>query len=226
VTRARTAAAGLAALLAYAAPAGAQGTPTRPPPRPWELSAGASFILPATLATTSASLLDADGSSVALFRSRAEAGAGLGLEAALSTPLSRRADLEVLGSWTRFEARAVLTEDLEDVRDFTATDTLTRFAVEGGVLFRLAERNRTTWYVRGSGGWMRELSGDAALAGDGLLVTAGVGFKYWTRPRAAGPSRLGVRAEFRMLNRRDGVPLDDGGFRLWPAAAGSMLFRF
>ncbi len=129
-------------------------------------------------------------------------------------------------AWTRFEVRTAVSDDFEDVPDVTVSDTLTRFSVGGAVLWRFVDRPRVSWFARGGGAWMRELSSDASLVEDGLLIEAGVGVKYWMSTNPAGEGRFGLRAEFRALNRRRGIEIDDGSFRIWPLVTASAVVRF
>jgi hypothetical protein len=219
-------AAGLLVVLAMPAQSWAQTQAPQPPRTPWELAVGGVMITPLSLGTVDANLQDGSGNPVTLFRARNDAGLGFGLEANIGAPVSPRVDVEFSGGWSRFDVRSAISDDFEDVPDVTLTETLTRFSVEGAVLYRFAGSGRTAWFVRGGGGWLRELSSDAALASDGLLVNAGVGVKYWARTNAAGQGRFGIRAEFRVLTRTGGIDIDDRSFRMWPVAAGSVVFKF
>lgn len=228
MTRRRDVLAAAAVLIVLAVPARswAQDEAPQPPRIPWELAVGAIVIAPASLGTIDASLLDANGNPVSLFRSRNDTRVGLGLEASLGAPVSPRVDVEFSGGWTRFDVRASIEDDFEDVPDVTLTETLTRFSVEGAVLYRFAGGPRAAWFVRGGAGWLRELSSDAAMADDGLLVNGGVGVKYWMRTNAAGEGRFGIRAEVRVLTRKGGIDIDDRSFRMWPVVAGAAVFKF
>lgn len=210
-------------VLSWAAPALAQPAQPR---RPMEIGGGLVWIAPRSLGSIDASLLDADGDPVTLFSADVETAAGLGLEVILSQEVASRLDVEVLGGWTRFDVRTVVTDDLEDVPEIALTETLTRYSIEGGVLWRFAGTGRTAWFVRGSGGWMRETASDMSLAENGWVATGAVGFKYWMSRRPTGQDRVGIRAEMRLLYRRDGIALDDGDFRIWPAGAASAVVRF
>ena len=216
---------GLLAALGTAAPALAQAPPQQPS-RQWEFAGGVSWVAPQSLGTTDADLLAPDGSPFPLFRARNEAGAGLGFEAHLGTSVARRLDVEFSGAWTRFDARSLITDDADDVPEVTLSERLTRFSVEGSVVWRFAERNRVVWFLRGGAGWMREIASDRALSEDGWLVNGGLGVKYWPGANPAGQGAFGLRGEFRVLTRKDGIAIDDGGFRIWPVVAGSAVVRF
>jgi len=214
-------------VFATAVPSNAQTSPQpRAPRTPWELAIGAQVILPASLGSTDANLLDPTGAPLRLFRTSTDTGLGLGLEANVGAAVSKRFDVEFSGAWTRFDVRTEITDDFEDVPGTTATETLTRFSAGGAVLWRFAQGERAAWFLRGGVGWMRELSSDAALAEDGLLLDAGVGVKYWFSTNAAGEGRFGLRAEFRVLNRRQGIEIDDGSTRLWPVVVGTAVLKF
>ena len=99
-------------------------------------------------------------------------------------------------------------------------------AIEGAVVWRFAERGRLSWFLRGSGGWMREVSGEMSLAENGIIYSGGAGLKYWIARRPTGQDQFGLRVEFRAVGRHDGIALDDGDFRLWPALAFSAVGKF
>jgi hypothetical protein len=214
--------------MAAATPSQAQTAPdaAKGPRRAWDVAVGVQMITPASLGTLDADLTDPAGAPVRLFRTTTDTGLALGLEANIGTSVSRRFDVEFSGAWTRFDVRSRISDDFEDVPAITVSETLTRFSAGGAVLWRFVDRPRTAWFVRGGVGWMRELSSDASLVEDGLLVDAGVGVKYWLSTNAAGDGRFGLRAEFRVLNRRQGIEIDDGSTRLWPVVAGTAVFRF
>jgi hypothetical protein len=218
-----TTAACLMALVLGVVPAGAQPPAQR---RALELAGGIVWIAPRALGSVDAELLDQDGTPVTLFRADVEAAAALGLEVILSQAVARAVDVEIIGGWTRFDAETVITDDFEDVPDVTLTETLTRYSIEGGVLWRFAERGRLSWFLRGSGGWMRETVSDMSLAENGWVAGGGIGLKYWMSRRPTGQDQFGLRAEMRVLYRRDGIALDDGAFRIWPAAAASAVVKF
>lgn len=218
---ARLAATG-AAVIAISTPVFAQQSARQP----MELAGGIVWAAPRSLGTVHADLLDSDGMPVTLFRAENETGPALGLEVILSQAVARRIDVEFAGSWARFDARTSISGDFEDVPDVTVSETLTRYALEGAVVWRFAERGRVAWFLRGSGGWMREVAGDMSLAENGLLYSGGVGLKYWMSRRPTGQDQFGIRAEFRMMGRRDGIALDDESFRLWPLATASAVVKF
>ena len=211
-----------AGVIAASTPAFAQ----QPARQSMELAGGIVWAAPRSLGTVNADLLDSDGLPVTLFRAENETGPALGLEVILSQAVARRIDVEFAGSWTRVDARTSITGDFEDVPDVTVSETITRYALEGGVVWRFAERGRVAWFLRGSGGWMREVVGDLSLAENGILYSGGVGLKYWMSRRPTGQDQFGIRAEFRMMGRHDGIALEDESFRLWPAATVMAVARF
>jgi hypothetical protein len=209
----------------WAQPATQAEAPAKPS-RTWELAAGVLVVVPTSLGSANANLLDPQGGTLPLFRTSTDAGMGLGFEANVGTAVAKHVDVELSGAWTRFDVRTTVSDDFEDIPGITVSDRLTRFSVEGAVLWRFVEKTRVSWFVRGGAGWMRELSSDASLVEDGLVLNAGVGMKYWLSANPAGQGTFGLRAEFRVLNRRRGIEIDDGSFRLWPVVAGSAVVRF
>lgn len=214
------------ALVWMVLPVQAEAQGAAAPRKPMDLSLGVVFIAPASLGSVEANLLDGSGNPFLLFRADNDTGPGLGFEATIGSPVGKRFDIEFTGAWTRFDVRSTVSDDFEDVPDVTLEDTLTRFSVEGAVLWRFAEGARAGWFLRGGAGWMRELSSDSALAEDGVVANAGIGVKYWMRTNAAGEGRLGLRAEFRVLARTGGIEIDERSVSVWPAASGALVVRF
>jgi hypothetical protein len=217
---------GVVLVAAGVVPAAGQTMQPRSEPKPWEFAGGVTLIAPVTLDTPDASLVDPAGGPFTLFALRGETGAGFGVEAMLSTLAGGRVDAEIAGSFTRFDVRALIESDTEDVPDVTLAETLTRFGIEGAAVWRLSESERATWFARGGIGWLRELTSDDSVAEDGLFVNVGAGVKYWLKVSPTTRSRFGVRVEGRALFRRRGIELEDRTFRLWPVLAGSAVFRF
>lgn len=192
-----------------------------------EVSAGGQLIGPATLDSTTASLLRPDGSALVIFRTENTIGPGLGLETNLGFRISGGVWGEVNGAWSRTQLRTRVSDDVESVGAQTITGTLFRFSVEGAVLRYFAEQETLSFFVRGGAGWMRELAGDSVLVEDGVVAHAGVGFRHWFREYARGRLRkAGVRVEFRANIRSAGVSFGEQKLRVSPAAAGNLVFGF
>jgi hypothetical protein len=208
---------------AAAAPAAAQPPPSPPRVQPRELTFGAIVSAPASLGTSSAALIRADGSPLELFRTRNRSGAWFGVEAMMTFPLTSRLAVEGAGSWSRGDLESRIEGDFEGATLVTATTPLSRFGVEGGALVSLVQRPRLAWFVRGSAGWMRELSSGNVIAENGVIGNVGTGVKYWWQPPAANRRAWGVRVEARAHARSNGVAVGEDKLRVAGVVFGGLI---
>lgn len=214
-------------LLVSASAAEAQAPRQKRPPRPKELSFGGHMITPTSFGNAVANLERPDGADQALFRVDNTLGPGFGLETSFGLRLRPEFWAEVTGTWTSSELRTRVSDDFESVADTTVTETLTRFTVEGSALWYFRARGATSFFTRTGAGWMRELTGGASLAVDGLVANAGLGLKHWWRDRPRGSfRRLGIRAEFRLNIRSTSLSPLEPVARVGAAAAGSFVMGF
>ncbi len=85
----------------------------------------------------------------------------------------------------------------------------------------------TSFFTRAGAGWMRELTGGASLASDGVVANAGIGVRHWWRDRPKGSfRRLGFRAEFRLNIRSTSLSPLEPAARVGAAAAGNFVMGF
>jgi hypothetical protein len=223
----RLAALTAAILLVTASAAEAQAARQKRPPRPKELSFGGHLITPTSFGNAVANLERPDGADQALFRVDNNLGPGVGLEASFGLRLQPKLWAEVTGTWTNSELRTRVSDDFESVADTTVTESLTRFTVEGSALWYFRERGATSFFTRTGAGWMRELTGGASLAVDGLVANAGIGMKHWWRDRPRGSfRRLGIRAEFRLNIRSTSLSPMDPVARVGAAGVASFVIGF
>ena len=213
-----------AAAAGRAEPAGAQVTSSSPK---YDLGFGGMFVGRTATDDTPANLTRSDGGSLPLFNADVRLDQGLGLEAHVGRRLGSRWGIEVTGSWVRAQVRAAVSRDFEGVPATTQTDDLTRFALEGSALFRVAGGPRRFLFIRGGAGWMREVAGAGTLSADGLIANAGVGMKYWWGHPGAGSGRSwGLRLDGRAVLRQPGIDLGPDAIRVAPAASANILFGF
>ena len=212
-------------IAAGAAPAFAQAAPK--PSRPKEFTAGLALLGPTSLGAASAELLRSDGSTLEIFDTKNSIGRGLGIQAGLGFQIRRSVWGEFNGIWTRTSLETRISGDLENA-DFEPISTaVSRLAIEGAALWYFRQRGKTAWFVRGGGGWMKELPEGNALAADGLTGSGGVGLRHWWREGTrAKPRRLGLRVEFRADLRSGGLTLGEGSLRITPVVAGTLVFGF
>jgi hypothetical protein len=197
------------------------------PSRRVDFSAQVPWIGPASFGQSQEGLLRPDGSTLPVFTADSSLRSGVGVEVNLDIGLMRRLMAEVTGGWTRSTLASRVTGDAEGADALTVTDTLTRFSLEGAAVWTLRLRGRTTWFLRGGAGWMRELAGSSALVDDGVVGRVGAGVKYWWRDRPRGRlRRVGVRFDGGVQIRSGSITLGDHGLRVAPMVSGGLIFGF
>jgi len=216
-----------AVAVAWPSAAWAQATPAAAGSRPIELTVQGAWVGPASFGSANQTFLRQDGSSYTVFEAQSSLGSGVGVEANIGYPIGSRLQAEFTGSWSRSGLRTNIVGDVEDADNVTLTETIMRVSVEGGALWTLKTRARSTLFLRGGAGWMRELAGSGALAEDGLVANAGVGMKYWWGASTPGQQpRIGLRIEGRVAIRSAGVTLGERSVRVAPIASGGLIVRF
>jgi hypothetical protein len=223
VTRVTAACAALLILTASTAQAQTDAPPRFPQSR--EFAVGLLWSGPVSLDALSADLTAPGGAAFPLFRADSDIASGLGFDVHFLERLTERLDIELSGGWARADVRTRVSGDVEGIPDVELTNTLTRFTIEGAALWRLAGGDRTTWFARGSGGWLRELDQEDTLAENGYVINVGGGLKYWFQPASTGGARAGLRLEGRLMMRRTGPSLGDE-LQVGPVLAASAVFGF
>lgn len=219
----------MGALLLAALPAAAAAQQAQPqaPRRPIDFSVGGMLLAPAPAGTSRATLQTASGGTLTLFAVESRFGPGVGPQATLGVSLSPAVWIEASGGWTWTTARSRISDDVESAPALTIDDRISRVTAEGAVLWYFADRGATAFFVRGGGGWMRELAGGNTLAEDGFVGGGGAGLRHWWRQNGAGRlKRLGLRVEGRVQLRWRGIAVGTGDLRPMPAASGLLVFGF
>ena len=216
----------LAALAIVPASAAAQQAPPSPS-RPIELSLGGTFLGPSSAGSATASLITPGGGSLDVFKVDSTFGIGYGGEVVLGFRIAPRLWIEGAGGFTRTTARSEISDDVENAPSVTLEETMSRVSAEGAVRIDIADRGATVWFVRGGGGWMRELAGGNSLADDGFVFSAGGGVRHWFRENGSGAvKRIGLRLEGRLVMPTRGIEFGSRTVRLTPAGAGAVIFGF
>ena len=219
---------GAAAVLgATTAAAFAQTAPVQLPVKhPIELAVGGLVSGETSFGTKTAELIGPDGRPVPFFKTDSALRPGFGLEAHLGVGLSRSFFVEASGSWSQADFRTRITDDIEGVPDTNLKETRTRFAIEGAALWMFANQGKVRWFVRGSAGWARDLTGNDSLVEDAIVGSVGGGMKYLWNPAARGFRIAGFRVEGRALMQKRGLTIGEDRLRVTPAAAGSLIIAF
>ena len=223
----------LCGCLVAATPAAAQTpTPTKPPaPKPagphQTLSIGGLFTGPSSMGSANAELLGADGQpSVTLFSTHSGMSAGVGPELLLGFRAKRTVWFEIGGSlsWPSLESK--IENDFEGAPAQTLSAPVTRWTLEGAVVFWLKDKGRTGWFVRAGGGVAGEISNDLSTSATGVLGSGGVGVRHWFRESKGGLRKMGIRAEFRGVVQGGGLSFSDRTIRFSPTGAVHLVFGY
>jgi hypothetical protein len=207
------------------------GAAPRPAPRRGDrgidITIAGAWIGGTSFGSSDATLQAPDGSSLTLFTTSSELGAGGGLEAHVGFRLTKALGVEASGTWSSAELRTAISSDFESAAPMTATNRTSQFTLEGSVLWTVAQRGRARWFVRGGVGWLRELDEAKVLIEDGTIANVGGGVKYWWRQHGRGLfGNLGLRVEARAAFRSAGISLDQKDRRVSPVIAGGLMFGF
>jgi hypothetical protein len=218
-------------IVTSAQPAAAQTTRPQPsrPPRDHgiELTLGGAWTGGNSFGSADANLQAPDGSSLTLFKSTSDLGAGGGLESHLSFRVTKPFAVEFSGTWTHATIHTALSGDFENAEPLTASVGVSRFTLEGSAVWTFKTRGRSRWFLRGGFGWMREVDETSVLTEDGTIANIGGGVKYWWRDQARGAFRkLGLRVEGRAAIRSSGISLDQKSTRVAPVLAGGLVIGF
>jgi len=219
---------GAAAILgATTAAAFAQTAPVQLPAKhPIELAVGGLVTGETSFGTKTAELIGPDGRPVTLFETDNALRPGFGLEAHLGVGLGRAFFVEASGGWSQADFRTRISNDIEAVPDTNLKETRTRFAIEGAALWMFANQGKVRWFVRGSAGCARDLTGNDSLVEDAIVGSVGGGMKYLWNPAARGFRIAGFRVEGRALMQKRGLTIGEDRLRVTPAAAGSLIIAF
>jgi hypothetical protein len=189
-----------------------------------ELAAGAAWFSGADLGSSAATLERPDGGEFQLFRTDTRQESGFGPAVALSVYAAPRLAIEGAFSYSRPGVSTRVSGDAEGAPDVTSTIGLQQYLAEGSLRWYLA-RPGAGWrpFVRGGGGYLRQLDDSSAHVETGTTGHAGLGVERAFRDRPAGRlRRAGLRADARVLGRSGGFDVDDKvriGY-----AAGALLF--
>ncbi len=211
-----------------AAPASAQGAKPAPTKRAKEFLVGGIVTGPTSVGSAAAELLNGAGDpSVTLFNTRNSLAMGFGVESNIGLQIGSSLWVEISGSFTRASVNTEIRNDFENGFDETISSAMSRFTFEGGVVKYFNQTGSRAWFLRGTGGWMRETAGGNTLTGDGVIGGAGLGFRQWWRTNGKGAiKRAGLRVEARAVIRSGGISLGEKAVRFGPAGAAHLVFGF
>lgn len=213
------AAIGIAVMLAAASPAAAQARKGS-----WEIAPGLTWYSGVNLGSGSATLEQPGGGEFELFTTETRIRPAFGAGSTISFFMRPRLALEAGFSYARPHATTRVDNDAEDAPGVTADVGLQSYAIEGSLRW-YTSRPRAGWrpFLRGGGGYLRQLDDSNAQVETGSTAHAGIGGDRLFRDRTAGRlRRIGARVDARLLGRSGGFDVADKlriGF-----AAGAVLF--
>ncbi len=193
----------------------------------WEISPSLVVDGPASMGTTRAVIQAPAGDDIVLFTATSRTATGIGASLTVTHRLGRRWRVGMQGSWSRPTLETRVSGDIEGGDAIVATTGMHRFAVAAVVERSLARRGAVEPFVGVGAGWLRELTSDRAVTGNGFAAHAGGGLKYWMRDGQPGwLGRIALRVDAGLAVRRDGVSIGDQGLRWSPQAlAGLVIAR-
>lgn len=120
--------------------------------------------------------------------------------------LTRSLAVEAGVQYSRPQMKALISGDAEDAEPVTATERITRYVLDGSVVWHLTQLafagGNGVPFLLGGGGYLRELHEGNQLVDTGREYHAGAGVKYWFGDSS---HRLGVRADVQVSMRSGGV---------------------
>lgn len=200
-----------------------------PHPGSLEVSGGVVWSGGYNLGTRAAELtrnIGAGSGAFDLFTTTSKVTPAPGVQGRFGIYLSRAIAVEVGVAYLRPKFSTRLADDAEGAPDLTATETMSRYAVDGSLVMHLTglafAGGKGMPFVSGGGGYLRELHDGNALIETGSEYHAGAGLKLWFGP---GAHRVGVRAVVGLATRKGGFDFKESR-RSLPTAGVSLAYLF
>lgn len=193
-----------------------------------ELAAGVGIFGPMPFDAVNATQAAPGGTRRVLFVTESALGASAGVAVRAGVPLTRVVSVESTLSLNQTRLSTTVTGDVERAPTVTASEPVTQYLVEAGVLFRpMAWRTpRLEPFITAGAGYLRQLNEGLTLVETGQSWYGGAGTHYWFRRRVTGRIRSsGLRFDLRVSVLDRGVALDDGP-HVVPAGGVSVFVRF
>lgn len=192
-----------------------------------EVGGGGTWAPGFDLTTADAELTRAtDNDRFDLFSTEGKTSGFPGAHARVGVYLSRAISVEAGVRYAKPTLSYDLTDDAESADDETAEETLSHYVFDGSVLFHFPNGSfaggRGVPFLSAGAGYLRELHEGNELVETGTELHATAGVKYWF---GNGDRRMGLRAEFGLSSRQDGIDADDER-RTAPIALGGVTFLF
>jgi hypothetical protein len=162
----------------------------------------------------------------ALFAADSRVTAAPGAQLRVGVYLSRAISLETGLQYGRPRVSIALSSDAEQAPDLTADETISRYLIDGSLLFHLHRAafagGRGVPFLAGGGGYLRELHEGNEFVETGHEYHGGAGVKMWF---GQGAPRFGLRAEVGASIRSGGTDFRSGR-RTVPSGGVSLAYLF
>jgi hypothetical protein len=161
------------------------------------------------------------GSPITLFTSESKVAPIAGVEARAAVYVGSRVSAEASFQYSRPVLRTTIGSDFENAESIDATETLSSYLVTGSLVYHFGS-GRVVPFVRGGGGYLRQLHEDNAELLTGSEVHGGGGVKIWF---GSAGSRFGLRLDAGVSARSKSVAFEQTR-RVLPAAGAGVVYLF
>ena len=121
--------------------------------------------------------------------------------------LSRRWSIEGGGQWGQPHIGIGISGDAEAAAQELPGEQVQQYVFDAGINWQLpiGMGRRLAPFLGGGAGYLRQLHEDRTFAETGQVYYAGAGVRYWLRGGHAAARPIGIRGEFRVNLRRQGI---------------------
>ena len=218
-----------ALFVAFVVPVSAQTKPAQPraPSSPrFDVSIGAGILGGSSLADGDADLRARANQSFELFATSSRIGRSVPIEARLTFLLGPRYAFEVRGAWARPELRTEVTDDVEGASPLIATERVSLYSLDAGVVIALrpVRPGALAPFISGGAGYVGAVHDGLTLLEPGVVYRGGGGFKYPIAVRTQGRVKgYGLRGDAGLALMTGGVTSGAGATRQVSASAALYL---
>jgi opacity protein-like surface antigen len=199
----------------------------QPPEKRVEVGGGLRWIGPVHFNDVNANETTFGGGTRTVFESTSVLQSLAGVEGRVAIRLTPTFQAESSIVFGRTHLATHLTADAE-AADVTATEPLTQYVLEAGLVAQLGRRRsgRARPFATGGIGYVRHLHDQQTLIETGQSAYAGAGLRYLLRgPRAGRSQDIGIRAELRGMILNGGLTLD-GARHIVPTVSAALFVRY
>ena len=161
------------------------------------------------------------GAPITLFTTDSKVAPVAGVEGRAGIYLGSRVSAEAAFQYSRPVLRTTIGSDFEDAASTEATETLSSYLVTGSLVYHFGS-GRVVPFLRGGGGYLRQLHEDNAELLTGYEFHGGGGVKFWF---GTGGGRFGVRVDAGVSSRSKSVAFEQKR-RILPVAGAGVVYLF